>query len=74
MVSKFTACVAGNAMRSLIHTFLIIVTMLGVSLFPARAATDYPLSDLVREVKVALLKVAEASEAQNLPKLQKAKL
>jgi len=36
----------------------------------SRAATndgDLLLSDLVREVKVSLLKVAEAAEAQHLP-------
>jgi Trypsin-co-occurring domain 2 len=35
---------------------------------------DLSVADLVREVKVALLKVAEAVEAQDLPKLDKAEL
>jgi hypothetical protein len=43
----------------------------------SQAATnngDLLLSDLVREVKVSLLKVAEAAEAQHLPKLDKVEL
>ncbi|MDQ0391466.1 trypco2 family protein [Labrys monachus] len=50
------------------------VMLLPFSAFAAGSVSDYPLSDLVREVKVALLKVAEASEAQQLPKLEKAEL
>ncbi len=53
--------------------FLVIWPLGGVAR-PVANEADLSLADLVREVKVALLKVAEAVEAQHLPKLDKAEL
>lgn len=53
--------------------FLVILPFEGIarSIVPG---VDLSLIDLVREVKVALLKVADAIEAQKLPALDKAEL
>lgn len=57
--------------------WLIALLMLAPASGMAQTAADegaLSLSDLVREVKVALLQVAEAAEAQDLPKLDNALL
>jgi hypothetical protein len=62
-------------MRPVIWCVAVLVAVLGSRAIHA-AANDGPLSlsDLVREVKVALLQVNEAAESQNLPKLDTAVL
>ena len=62
-------------MRRIVWLLVFLISWpLGGVARPVANEADLSLTDLVREVKVALLKVAEAVEAQHLPKLDKAEL
>jgi hypothetical protein len=66
---------AGDQMRSilLLLGFLLIAPTSGIGQ-TAPESNALPLADLIREVKVALLQVADATDAQSLPKLDSAVL
>jgi hypothetical protein len=73
--ARFLRYIVGLSMRRIIWLFVFLnVWPLGGVAQPVANEADLSLADLVREVKVALLKVAEAVEAQHLPKLDKAEL
>jgi Trypsin-co-occurring domain 2 len=61
-------------MRRIVWLLFLVVWPLGGIARPVANEADLSVADLVREVKIALLKVAEAVEAQDLPKLDKAEL
>ena len=53
---------------------VLIVATSGRAQAAANETNGLPLVELVREVKIALLQVSEATEAQKLPKLDSAVL
>jgi hypothetical protein len=62
-------------MRQYLRLGFVIATLSAVLAAPGSAdAQPYPLADMIRETKVALLRVQEKAEAQNLPPLSSAVL
>jgi hypothetical protein len=54
--------------------FLLAAALVSAASSSARAAEGLPLADMIRETKVALLRVQDAAEARNLPPLANAVL